>query len=379
LGFNSAVQLVVTAGLLVFLLFLAGCNIGNIPYDALQALDEGINQLDKQSADWQKVVQETVDKLIKAGHQAIANDVSDALARVTQDAGLEARCGLDFVRDRVREDLLHIRAKWTKKPVELIPHFCQPNHLSVDMSQPAEQRTVLAIDGYNLDAPIKVFLQDRQGNETKEIDVSDHLTHPSPYLLTLNISSNGVPLTSSSERIVFRLGGNASQSISVTQPPTPTPTPVPDLITSLRFTYFVGDEDKDNDDGHVGAEVQLDGRILADGFTEGPGDPDTVWKDETTHGPYNLPLSPPAPWSRAQEMKVAIWHRRDGGSPAWRFRVQIDAVLNNNEDDTRRVLDFFDNERFFNHKPSDRKWHTFDLRGRRGERLITPFFPIGPK
>jgi hypothetical protein len=331
--------------------------------------------LETQSTNWQAILEETRDKLIAEGQSTIANEVSNTLSRAISDVGIETRCSVDFLQDRIREDLIRIRAGLTHETLTLTPVFCNPTPSVIDMSLIPEQRlTHLEIDVYNLDvANIQVFLLDNQGRQT---DITFALASPSQYLLTLNLGRNGVPLSTNSDKLIFKLP-NETKTVNIIQPPQPTPTIPPIMITGLLFTYWTGDEDKDNDSGHVGAEVLLDGQILANGPTENANDPEAVWKDETTHGPYELMLSQPAPWSSITDITVAIWHRRDGGDPAWRFRVQIDAILSTGE--KRRVLNYYDPERFFNHKPGDQKWWVFDLRGREGETLKTPFFSLGPK
>jgi hypothetical protein len=158
-----------------------------------------------------------------------------------------------------------------------------------------------------------------------------------------------------------------AETIAVTQE-----VAAPARVTRLMFTYFTGDEDKDNDGSDVGATVFFNRLILADGVTQNPGDRDTVWRDESIHGPYSLALGKEVAWSEFDQMAVQVWHSRErGGGPAWRFKVQVDAALTDGT--TRRVLDFDDPGQLFTHKPESRRFWSFDLRGpSTGTRYTTP-------
>ncbi len=361
------------AGLAAFyLLAIAGCNVlkRQVGVDrGLDLIEEAIDKLEEQSIDWRETLEATRDSLIAAGQSTLAHEVSDILSRAVSDVGIELRCDIDFLRDRVKEDLKRLRATLTKETVKLVPVFCQATPKVIDMHVAPERRTHIEISGYNLDvASVQVFLEN---NQNQRINVSNALASPTRYLITLNLGSSGVPLDLHSSKIIFELGGGETRSVNIIQAPPPPPVI---KVVALNFTYWTGDEDKDNDGGHVGAEVIYKGQVVADGTTQAPNDPNTVWRDETTHGPYRLQLNVPFPADDVRHATVAIWHRRDGGSPAWRFRVEIDAILDNGE--KRRVLNEYDPERFFNHKPGDKKWWVFDLRGRKGEKLKTPHFPL---
>jgi hypothetical protein len=114
-----------------------------------------------------------------------------------------------------------LRATITKENLALKPVFCNPTPNSIDMNIAADRRPMIEIAGYNLTQnAIKVFLVGRTAPKT---DVSDRLSNPSSYLLTLNLGSNGVPLSDKSDQILFELPNGEVKSISIIQPLAPPP------------------------------------------------------------------------------------------------------------------------------------------------------------
>src|SRR5688572_21610239 len=206
---------------LILIFLLTGCDIGGEIEQglrpAVEILNESILKLQGQSISWQQILQETREELIKNAHTTIANDVSNLMTRAISDAGVEVRCYTDFLRDRVKEDLIRLRAKITGEALSLIPVFCVPNPRTIDFALVQEGLVkAIEIDGYNLDvANIKVYLVDDQNQRT---DVTTALASPTRYLITLNLGSNGVPLNPQSNKIIFELPANQEQSVNIIQP-----------------------------------------------------------------------------------------------------------------------------------------------------------------
>jgi hypothetical protein len=122
---------------------------------------------------------------------------------------------VDFFRIRVQQALQRIKAKFlnqTLPPYE--PQFCDVVPLAIDMNLPAERRPKLEFYGYDFDmAKIQVVLVDG-ANQT---DVSDKLDQPTHYHMTLNLGSNGVPLSTNSSRIILRWNNRDISSVAVIQ------------------------------------------------------------------------------------------------------------------------------------------------------------------
>lgn len=220
---------------------------------AVTILDSAINKLEGQSIGWQNVLQETRDELLDEGQSTLSNEVSSVLSRAISDVGIEARCYTDFLRDRVKEDLIRLRATLTKEELNLNPVFCDPNPNVVDYELVQENRLKsLEISGYNLDVSnIEVLLVDNQNQET---DVTFALADPTRYLLTLDLGSGGVPLSETSHQLIFKLPGGETRSVSITHPRPPSCErvsesfrPSPTTLSAGEMTHCCNGRDKDFD------------------------------------------------------------------------------------------------------------------------------------
>ena len=310
---NSVVSLIILSA------FISSCGIKQEVKEtrdaALDALNDGIQKMGVESAQWRNVLEETRERLIKEGQSTLANEVSNVASRAASDAGIEAKCYTDFLRDRTREELIKIRARITKEKLELKPVFCNPTPKSINMNLSAERRPIIEIAGYNLTRQsIKVFLVEdgssvnsggsSVGKQGNKIDISEHLSNPTNYLLTLDLGGKGVPLSSKSKQILFELPNGETRSISVIQPPPPKPKPN-FLSRSIRVVgkislnddeIFGKDENKVIDidqivkvtadkggefswegcvgkevQGYISAKLQLDrntGKVTANGITQ---------------------------------------------------------------------------------------------------------------
>jgi hypothetical protein len=208
-------------------LLLSGCPLErflNRWDNGLGTLNNAIDTLEQQSGRWEDVLKETRDKLFKEGQSTLANEVSNVISRASGDAGIEVRCSADFLRDRAKEELISLRATITKETVELKPVFCKPVPYSIDMNLEDRRRNQIDIDGYNLTKDsVKVFLKDRKLKDLR--DVSDKLSNPSSYLLTLNLGSNGVRLSTHIDKIIFKPKSGGEFSVAVIQPAPARPKP----------------------------------------------------------------------------------------------------------------------------------------------------------
>ncbi|MCL1465459.1 hypothetical protein, partial [Argonema galeatum] len=97
----------------------------------------------------------------------------------------------------------------------LKPAICLVEPSSLDLTVPPDRRNKIVFSGYDFDsAPIVVLLK----NGDQEIDVTEHLTKPSPFERLLNLGGNGVPLSSNSQKFIVRAGGEEISSISIISP-----------------------------------------------------------------------------------------------------------------------------------------------------------------
>ena len=221
-------------------------------YRALEILDDAIAQLGYESADWQRILEETREKLIKEGHTLVANDLSNTLNRAIATSGGEVRCDMDFLRQRVLQDLLRIRATLTNSTIDpRQPTICQvvPDHVDMNLDPNHKDRIRVSFYGYDFDAeprpqvflyndPKAVYLGDRfpritgpqvvvgsgqrpAGLSDKFVDVSDKLSITHHYQMVLNLGENGVPLSETSNRIILTWGNTTLSDVPVVQPHPP--------------------------------------------------------------------------------------------------------------------------------------------------------------
>lgn len=190
------------------ILSISGCidfnPLANSIDKAVAVLDEAIFKLDNANADWQTILEETRDQLTDSTQSTIRNEVSNTLARGVATAGVEFRCNTDFVRTRVRQDLIRIRARLLgETPPPVIPALCQVVPSQVDLNIDPSGRPVIGYYGYDFDAETRpsVFLMNKDGALT---NVSQFLSIAHHYQMTLNVGGNGVPLTLNDKALVVK-------------------------------------------------------------------------------------------------------------------------------------------------------------------------------
>jgi hypothetical protein len=116
------------------LYFLIGCgavdkivNFGtDTRTETINALNDAISALQSQSADWQQVLKDTQSKLTKDAQSTLRTEISDLISRTVAQGGVELRCDADFIRERIREELVRLKAKYLGQPQPVVdPAFCQ--------------------------------------------------------------------------------------------------------------------------------------------------------------------------------------------------------------------------------------------------------------
>lgn len=186
---------------------------------AVNAIDDALETLADASADWQAVLTNLVGELTDEAQSTIRNEVSNLLSRTVATGGAELRCNVDFLRDRVRQGLLRIKARLLGTDLPpLEPGLCGVVPLAIDMSLEPARRNVVEFYGYDFDTTPITVLHVTGGNS---VDQSDKLTRPTHYHMTLNLGGNGIVLGPNSERLVLRWGGADISTIAVIQPQTP--------------------------------------------------------------------------------------------------------------------------------------------------------------
>jgi hypothetical protein len=220
-----------TLALILWLLLSASsCNQGSVEVEVgkntLATLDKGINTLQSESANWQKVVQETRDSLEGEASSLVKNELTDLVSNGIAATGIEVRCTADFMRKRARLELIHVRNAYAQKvgaslleESPLGPTFCGATPGSINLNLPPEKRTELRLAGYDFDEnTVRVFLL--EGDQEIEV-TSNNLSNLSQYMVSLNISEgNGVEFSRKSNKIIIRTSreGKFLSSLNVIQP-----------------------------------------------------------------------------------------------------------------------------------------------------------------
>lgn len=179
------------------------------------SLDNAIGTLNATASNYQEVLQKLITDLPKEVQSTVTNEVSNLLQRTIAASGAEVRCDADFFRIRVQQTLMRIKAKFLKQTMPpLEPQLCNVVPLAIDMNLSAERRNKLEFYGYDFDiTTIQVMLVDG----ASQTDVSSKLDQPTHYHMTLNLGSNGVPITTTSSRLVLRWNNRDISSIAIIQ------------------------------------------------------------------------------------------------------------------------------------------------------------------
>lgn len=293
-------RLIICAVFACLPVIIAGCSIGekidrvtdtvsDVTGNTVAALDDAIDALDRNSSSWQTVLQQTTDKLTTDTQSTVRNEVSDLLSRSVAATGTELRCNVDFIGSRVRQALSRIRARLLHQSVPPVePALCSVVPPAIDMALDTSRRNKLEFFGYDFDTtPIKVLLHSKSG----ATDVSSKLDRLTHYHMTLNLGSNGVPLSNASDRLTLEWENRPISSIAVIQPSTPVCEEKilnPPFTSEATMPYTPPHTRGDRDFSGNGPEVWATGE----------------WINKGTHVDFRL-------WMKAKETK-SDWTTAEG-------------------------------------------------------------------
>jgi hypothetical protein len=283
-----AVQSIVAA---LAILALPACSLiepdPDTKQQALNAVNDAIERLTNQSADWQDTLKDLQSKLTDDAQATIRNEVQNVIDRAIGAAGAEFRCNVDFIGTRVKQALLRIRAKLTGAEIDpREPVLCIVSPSSIDMSAPPASRNQVKLFGYDFDAVPALTLALQDNNQS--MDATTHLTRQTHYQLTINLGSNGVPLTRTSQKLTLNWKDAGVADIPIIQPnpvPCQTSSGFVDSFTRLYVPPHTGG-DKEywgngpsvsttvtlyNVESHVDAEIQMSASETREGDTTASG------------------------------------------------------------------------------------------------------------
>lgn len=190
------------------------------------------------------MLEDTREQLTDEAQSTIRNEVNTLIANGIAAMGVEVRCNTDFLRNRTKQELIHVRNRLAKRiglsalsQSPLRPEVCQVDPTSIDLALVPDRLKELKLSGYDFDKS-SIVVELLEGDE--RVEVTQYLAQPSKYVLTLNLSSvNGVGLSEKSDRIVVSVADNQEliSDINVIQPPIPVVEPDnSQFITSLQVT-----------------------------------------------------------------------------------------------------------------------------------------------
>lgn len=286
----------------------------NKPVDkAIAALEDAINSIDRNSAGWQSTVTKLEQDLVAQGQSTLANEVQSVANRGIATAGVELRCEVDFIGQRVNQGLRRLlaRLKGESMPPPT-PAYCQvdPTEIQLDL---VNQRRVTSLNyyGYDMfdndasDSPMKVFLRNRDGGEE---DITSAIALPTHYLMTIRLADDRVHFTDQTDKLIVRAGQTVMSTINVVQPQAQ---PAPIMVNNLQVIFHTNDENKDHDTG-VSVTIQ--------NVAQWQQTQDEEFTDGSDHVKLLSPSSVPLSSLTGHALDVCI---SPVGNDTWRFNLKL--------------------------------------------------------
>jgi len=205
------------------------------------ALNDAIAALQSESADWQQVLKDLEKKLTADAQATIRNEIDQLVSRTVAHAGVEFRCDADFIRHRVREDLVAIKARLLGALVPpKRPALCQVVPETIDASIVPQQLKFLGFYGYNFDFADRLRARILNA-DASAIDVTGKLDRPTPYAMTLAFGGSGVQLDARNQRVVLEWNDLQVSSVAIIQPQAAPPA----VCASKVVPVFAREADRD--------------------------------------------------------------------------------------------------------------------------------------
>lgn len=204
--FRCFILLHETFGMLV----MATCNLDEISErfkrETLDVLDDAINRLENQSADWRQVLKEARDKLPTEVRETISVELNNMIEGALASVGAELRCDGDFIRFRLQDTLIRLRDGLLGGPAPVRvydPVVCAVVPRAVDRVYVPRRIKRVDLYGYDLDIPQRSGLRLLHEDNGHTTEVTDAMDVPTNYNITINLGENGVQLTPTSKRFVL--------------------------------------------------------------------------------------------------------------------------------------------------------------------------------
>lgn len=235
--------------ILVCLVVLQSCIDTATPVDkAVVEIDKVLKSSAWQSDLWRGEVDRLVTKL-ETIDEDIGRQASYIVGKSIASGGAEIRCDVDFMRDRMKQDLQNLRDHLLGKPIQLPPpKFCGVEPSGIEM----EHRPAF-LEFYGYDLIVREYIgNSSEFNEIRqvhaflvydggEIDLEPWTDFPTHYKMTIKTSqSDNIPLCNKDGRhIVFRItstGAPLGNSVGIARASCPVaPTPLPPKPEQLYY------------------------------------------------------------------------------------------------------------------------------------------------
>jgi len=201
---------------IISLTSLCGCTGG-----ITTSIDNAIAKLEKNSNDWEAIMNELLRQLDRLPGQVssiIKVDVQNLLDRGIATAGEEFRCNMDIIGSRMEAALKRIaneRLKGNYDVDPLVPVVCHAIPDAIDRTLVPDRLNEFVYSGYDFDLDcIKLYLQ--KSDATLE-DITDFLSVTTHYHMTINLGINGVMLDKDSNKIILKCGDVELSTVPVIQ------------------------------------------------------------------------------------------------------------------------------------------------------------------
>ena len=191
-----------------------GCT-HNLVRQVNETFNRAIDDLTEESSAWRSVLERAIEELPEEVRTTVRAELTNLLQRTIAASGEEFRCEVDFLGNRVLEELRRIQANFNGAEFQPTPVFCQTIPTSVDLDLEPDRRKTLEISGYNFDAnpPISVFAR----RESSLVDLAPRLDRPSHYHLTLDLTSDDdFKFDNLTDSIIFEWKGASRYQVAVT-------------------------------------------------------------------------------------------------------------------------------------------------------------------
>ncbi len=151
----------------------------------VQQIESTRDAIQNQSVGWQQALRDLEASIADDASSIIRNDVNAITQRAISATSLEVKCTVDFLRDRVVEELNALLAKLTGQTIPPRRAWvCNtiPNVVAMD-----ERPHAVEFFGYNF-TPGSVTLRFHDGTGAAT-DLTNYLTYPSHYNMTVPVGS----------------------------------------------------------------------------------------------------------------------------------------------------------------------------------------------